>query len=71
MMILQNWQSVYIHIERRELKAGHDANGNNVVEGDANNRSNVCMASGVSLSVIMHEKVSLFGTYYVSLHIHN
>ena len=33
MMILQNWQGVYIHIERRELKAGDDANGNNVVEG--------------------------------------
>ena len=41
-MILQNWQGVYIHIERRELKAGDDVNGNNVVEGDANNRSNVC-----------------------------
>ena len=40
-MILQNWQGVYIHIERRELKAGDDVNGNNVMEGDANNRSNV------------------------------
>ena len=41
-MILQNWQGVYIHIERQELKAGDDMNGNNVMEGDANNRSNVC-----------------------------
>ena len=41
-MILQNWQGVYIHIERRELKAGGDVNGNNEMEGDANNRSNVC-----------------------------
>ena len=39
---LTNWQGVYIHIEWRELKAGDDANGNNVVEGGANNRSNVC-----------------------------
>ena len=35
-MILQNWQA--IHIERRELKVG---DGNNGMEGDANNRS-VC-----------------------------
>ena len=41
-MILPNWQGVYIHIERRELKAGDDVNGNNEMEGDANNRSNVC-----------------------------
>ena len=32
-MILQNWQGVYIHIERRELKAGDDVNGNNVMGG--------------------------------------
>ena len=32
-MILQNWQGVYIHIERRELKVGDDMNGNNVMEG--------------------------------------
>ena len=42
MMILQNWQGVYIHIELRELKAGDDMNGNNEMEGDANKRSNVC-----------------------------
>ena len=30
---------LYIHIEWRELKAGDDVNGNNVMEGDANNRS--------------------------------
>ena len=42
MMILQNWQGVYIHIERRELKAGDDVNRNNEMEVDANNRSNVC-----------------------------
>ena len=41
-MILQNWQGVYIHIEWRELKACDDVNGNNVMGGDANNRSNVC-----------------------------
>ena len=40
-MILQNWQGVYKHIERLEFKAGDDVNGNNVMEGDANNRSNV------------------------------
>ena len=42
MKILQNWQGVYIHIEGQEFKAGDDVNGNNVMEGDANNRSNVC-----------------------------
>ena len=43
MMILQNWQGVYIHIERREIKAGDDVNGNNVMGGgDADNRSNMC-----------------------------
>ena len=41
MIILQNWQSVYIHIEWRELKAGDDVYGNNLMEGD-DNRSNVC-----------------------------
>ena len=30
---------VYIHKDRRELKAGDDVNGNNVMEGDANSRS--------------------------------
>ena len=51
-MILQNWQGVYIHIERRELKAGDIVNGNNVMGGggrggggDANNRSNVYTSS--------------------------
>ena len=33
MMILQNWQGVYIHIERRELKVRDDVNGNNVMGG--------------------------------------
>ena len=32
-MILQNWQGVYIHIVRRELKAGDIVNGNNVMGG--------------------------------------
>ena len=31
MLILQNWQGVYIHIEWWELKAGDDVNGNYVM----------------------------------------
>ena len=37
MMILQNWQGVYIHMEWREFKEGDNVNGNNEMEGDANN----------------------------------
>ena len=40
-MILQIWQGGYIHIKQRELMAGDEVSGNNVMEGDANNRSDV------------------------------
>ena len=57
-MILQNWQA--IHIERRELKVG---DGNNGMEGDANNRS-VCTSCPNDDNENKHGHVSMSIWYY-------
>ena len=60
MMILQNWQGVYIHIERRELKAGDDVNGNNVMGGGGEMLIIEAMCVHRALMMIMKTNVGMY-----------
>ena len=51
-MILQNWQGDYVYIHKqREIMAGDEVGGNNVMECDANNNLGTLFTNNKSLMI--------------------
>ena len=63
-MVLQIWQGGYIHIKQWELMAGDEVSGNNVVEGDANNRSDVYTSCTNNVGKNTHRHTLVSVGYY-------